>query len=458
MSLTARGPLPCASPGAALDDRLAFLHEGLRNPKPCVTEPVTWNFMWDNRDNSATTGPTGPTDTRMERRIAHLDMDAFYASVELLRYPRLRGLPVVIGGKLARDAGDDRQDFPRLRQYAGRGVVTTATYEARAFGIRSGMALMKAAALAPEAVLLPADFDKYRRYSRLFKAAVADIAPQIEDHGIDEIYIDLTDVSGETVALAERIKDNLRRATGLSCSIGVTPNKLLCKIASELQKPDGLTVLSHVDLPTRIWPLPARVINGIGPRASAKLEALGIRTVGELAAADPVTLIETFGSRYGRWLVEAANGRDERPVVTERAPKSMSRETTFERDLHPRHDRETLSRVLLELCQRVSGDLVRRRYLGKTVGIKLRYADFHTLTRDITLEAPTADVATIHAAARACLKRAPLDRRLRLLGVRVSSLVGPEGDKDTMDPGPLPEIGSAVEAAFDHAAVWVDLP
>jgi DNA polymerase IV len=136
----------------------------------------------------------------------------------------------------------------------------------------------------------------------------------------------------------------------------------------------------------------------------------------------------------------------------------MSRETTFERDLHPRHDRETLSRVLLELCQRVSGDLVRRRYLGKTVGIKLRYADFHTLTRDITLEAPTADVATIHAAARACLKRAPLDRRLRLLGVRVSSLVGPEGDKDTMDPGPLPEIGSAVEAAFDHAAVWVDLP
>ena len=367
------------------------------------------------------------------------------------------------GPARAHDGGDDRQDFHRLRQYAGRGVVTTATYEARAFGIRSGMALMKAAALAPEAVLLPADFDEYRRYSRLFEAAVADIAPQIEDRGTDEIYIDLTHVPGETVALAERIKDNVRRATGLSCSIGVTPNKLLSKIASELQKPDGLTVLSHVDLPTRIWPLPARVINGIGPRASAKLEALGIHTVGELAAANPLTLMETFGSRYGRWLVDAANGRDERPVVTERAPKSMSRETTFERDLHPRHDRETLSRVLLELCQRVSGDLVRQCYLGKTVGIKLRYADFHTLTRDITLEAPTADVATIRAAARACLRRVPLDRRLRLLGVRVSSLVGLGGDKDTMDPvsvpdDPLPEIGSAVEATFDHAAVWVDLP
>jgi DNA polymerase-4 len=411
--------------------------------------------MRDSRDNLAT---SEATEARMERRIAHLDMDAFYASVELLRYRQLRGLPVVIGGKLPRHEGEDRQDFLRLRQYMGRGVVTTATYEARAFGIRSGMALMKAAALAPEAVLLPADFDEYRCYSRLFKAAVADIAPQIEDRGIDEIYIDLTHVPGETVELAQRLKDNVRRATGLSCSIGITPNKLLSKIASELQKPDGLTVLSHADLATRIWPLAARIINGIGPRSSAKLEALGIRTLGELAAANPETLIERFGNRYARWLVDAAHGRDERPVVTERAPKSMSRETTFERDLHPRHDRETLSRVLLELCQRVSGDLMRQRYLGKTVGIKVRYADFHTLTRDITLEAPTADAETIRGAARACLRRVPLDRRLRLLGVRVSSLVGPEGDKDTMDPGPLPEIGSAVEAAFDHAAVWVDLP
>jgi DNA polymerase-4 len=392
--------------------------------------------MRDSRDNLAT---SEATEARMERRIAHLDMDAFYASVELLRYRQLRGLPVVIGGKLPRHEGEDRQDFLRLRQYMGRGVVTTATYEARAFGIRSGMALMKAAALAPEAVLLPADFDEYRCYSRLFKAAVADIAPQIEDRGIDEIYIDLTHVPGETVELAQRLKDNVRRATGLSCSIGITPNKLLSKIASELQKPDGLTVLSHADLATRIWPLAARIINGIGPRSSAKLEALGIRTLGELAAANPETLIERFGNRYARWLVDAANGRDERPVVTERAPKSMSRETTFERDLHPRHDRETLSRVLLELCQRVSGDLMRQRYLGKTVGIKVRYADFHTLTRDITLEAPTADAETIRGAARACLRRVPLDRRLRLLGVRVSSLVGPEGDKDTINRVPVPD-------------------
>jgi DNA polymerase-4 len=394
---------------------------------------LRFSFVTRNTDNSAATGAHRCPDGKAHRPSGY---GAFYASVELLRYPQLRGLPVVIGGKFSRDSvrGEDRQDFHRLRQYTGRGVVTTATYEARAFGIRSGMALMKAAALAPEAILLPADFDEYRRYSRLFKAAVADIAPQIEDRGIDEIYIDLTHVPGETIELAQRIKDSVRRTTGLSCSIGVTPNKLLSKIASELQKPDGLTVLSHADLLTRIWPLPARTINGIGPRASARLEAVGIRTVGELAAADPVMLIETFGNRYGHWLWDAAHGRDERSVVTERAPKSMSRETTFERDLHPRHDRETLSQILLELCQRVSGDLVRQRYLGKAVGIKVRYADFHTLTRDIMLEAPAADAETIRSAARACLRRVPLDRRLRLLGVRVASLVPLRGDNDTTDP------------------------
>ena len=232
----------------------------------------------------------------MERRIAHLDMDAFYASVELLRYPQLKGLAVVIGGSRRRKSPprEGEQDFARLRDYVGRGVATTATYEARALGVHSGMGLMKAAVLAPEAILLPADFDAYRLYSRRFKAAVAEIAPHIEDRGIDEIYIDLTEVPGETRFLAQRIKDNVRSATGLSCSIGITHNKLLAKIASELQKPDGLTVLTHADLATRIWPLPARKINGVGPRASSKLEALGIRTIGELAQARSDELIAAF--------------------------------------------------------------------------------------------------------------------------------------------------------------------
>jgi DNA polymerase IV len=369
----------------------------------------------------------------MERRIAHLDMDAFYASVELLRYPQLKGLPVVIGGRrsaVPTGTGEPR-DFPRLRNYAGRGVATTATYEARAYGVHSGMGLMKAAQLAPDAILLPADFEQYGRYSRWFKAAVREIAPCIEDRGIDEIYIDLTEVGGETVELARRIKENVRHATGLSSSIGVAPNKLLAKIASDLDKPDGLTVLSRDDLPSRIWPLPVRRINGIGPRAEGRLDALGIRTIGELAAAQPDTLVEHFGRSYGRWLSEVAHGRDERPVITAREPKSISRETTFERDLHPREDREILSGILLGLCEGVSSDLTRHGYLGKTIGIKLRFEDFRTLTRDLTLERATADAQAIRAAARLCLKRVALDRRLRLLGVRVASLIRPAVEDNT---------------------------
>ncbi len=364
----------------------------------------------------------------MERRIAHLDMDAFYASVELLHHPELKGLPVVIGGRLRPEQvqGKEQRDFPPLGEYVGLGVVTTATYEARVLGVHSGMALMKAAALAPEAILLPADFEEYRRYSGLFKAAVAEIAPRIEDRGIDEIFIDLTDVPGEAIALAQSIKDAVRCATGLSCSIGIAPNKLLAKLASDLEKPDGLTVLSHSDLPTRIWPLPARKINGIGPKASATLEALGIQTIGELAAAVKATLIDTFGQRYANWLLDVAHGRDERPVVTVREPKLLSREITFERDLHPRGDRETLTQILLELAQRLSGDLARKGYLAKTIGIKLRYEDFRTLTRAVTVERAIADAEAIRAAARACLKRVPLDRRLRLLGIRVAGLLRSE--------------------------------
>ncbi len=360
----------------------------------------------------------------MDRRIAHLDMDAFYASVELLRYPQLAGLAVVLGGRRRRAPSlrQDGPDFARLRDYVGRGVATTATNEARALGVHSGMGLMKAASLAPDAILLPADFEEYGRYSRRFKAAVAEIAPHIEDRGIDEIYIDLTDAPGETVALAQRIKDGVRRATGLSCSMGVAPNKLLAKLASELQKPDGLTVLTHAELATHIWPLPARRINGVGPRTSTRLQALGIHTIGELAQARVETLVERFGERYGRWLADAANGRDERPVVTEREPKSISRETTFERDLDPRHDREALSGILLGLCERLGDDLRRKGYAGRSVGVKLRYADFRTVTRETTLEQPTDDAQTIRSAARQCLKRAPLDRKLRLLGVRVGSL------------------------------------
>jgi DNA polymerase-4 len=221
-----------------------------------------------------------------ERRIAHLDMDAFYASVELLRYPELRGQAVVIGGGHAhqpRTLPDGSRRFSRLRGYVGRGVVTTSTYEARALGVFSAMGMMKAAQLAPDAVLLPVDFTAYRHYSRLFKQAVAGIAPRIEDRGIDEIYIDLTGLAADSLALARQLKQAVFTATGLTCSIGISPNKLLSKLASELDKPDGITIIGPGDLERRIWPLAVSKVNGIGPKASARLQALDIHTIEQLA-------------------------------------------------------------------------------------------------------------------------------------------------------------------------------
>ena len=372
------------------------------------------------------------------RRIAHLDMDAFYASVELLRYPELRGQAVVIGGRSVHQPvmrEDGMRDFAKLRDYVGRGVITTSTYEARALGVFSAMGMMKAAQLAPDAILLPVDFDSYRHYSRLFKKAVAGIAPLIEDRGIDEIYIDLSEHMEETRALATRIKEAVREATNLSCSIGIAPNKLLAKICSDLEKPNGLTILTMDDVPTRIWPLPARKINGIGPKAAEKLTALGIVTVGDLARADAGLLQEHFGRSYSAWLGNVAQGIDDRPVSTSSEPKSISRETTFERDLHARHDREKLSGIFTALCERVADDLHRKGYLGRTIGIKLRYADFSTVTRDVTLPEPTSAAATIRQAAGECLRRVPLEQRLRLLGVRVGALSRPGAE--AQDPGEI---------------------
>ncbi len=363
-------------------------------------------------------------------------MDAFYASVELLRYPELRGKPVVVGGRRAHapePLADGSRRFASLRDYAGRGVITTATYEARGLGVHSGMGLMKAAALAPDAVLLPADFDQYRHYSRQFKAAVREIAPQIEDRGIDEIYIDLSDVAGahdvtETDPyagirdIALRIKSRVHKTTGLTCSIGVSPNKLLSKLCSELDKPNGLTIITLADIPGRIWPLPANRINGIGPKASEKLAALGINTVGELAAADEIWLKQQFGPNNGAWLHRVAHGRDERDVVTFSRPKSISRETTFERDLHPRHDRAELGRLFTRLCEQLANDLQRKGYAAKTIGVKLRFDDFRIVTRVLTADTWIRDAAAIRHWAGLALKKAPLQQKLRLLGVRAENL------------------------------------
>jgi DNA polymerase-4 len=359
------------------------------------------------------------------RRIAHLDMDAFYASVELISYPELRGKAVAIGGRnehRPRIAADGTRQFSRIGDYVGRGVLTTSTYEARALGIFSGMGTMKAAKLAPDTILLPVNFDAYRHYSRLFKAAVASVVTQIEDRGIDEIYIDLTNEDSNTPVLALRIKQAVFDATGLSCSIGIAPNKLLAKICSDLEKPNGLTIIDMTDVPTRIWPLHVRKINGIGPKAAQKLEALGVNTIAQLAQFDTSVLQDNFGLTYAVWLSEVAQGIDNREVVTESETKSISRETTFEKDLHAVHDREALSAIFTHLCNKLADDLQRKGYVSRTIGIKLRYDDFKSVTRDLTLPEPTANAEKIRQAAGACLKRVPLQKRLRLLGVKASGL------------------------------------
>jgi DNA polymerase IV len=373
------------------------------------------------------------------RRIAHLDMDAFYASVELLRYPQLKGLPVVIGGgrtrldEALRDKYADTplanippEAFPTLASYTGRGVITTATYAARQFGIGSAMGMMKAAKLCPQALLLPVDFEQYRKFSRQFKSLITEIAPLMEDRGVDEVYIDFTDVPGGQReggrTLARLLQKAILDATGLTCSIGVAPNKLLAKMASEFNKPNGISIVYAEDVQSKVWPLNVRKINGIGPKAEAKLSARGIHTIGDLAAQPAHELIEHFGKSYGAWLYEAAWGRDDRPVVTESEPVSMSRETTFDNDLHAVHDKAALSTIFTDLCRSVAADLQRKGYVGKTIGIKLRYGNFKIVTRDITLPSATDDAALIRRTAGLALKRADLRQRFRLLGVRVGKL------------------------------------
>jgi DNA polymerase-4 len=365
-----------------------------------------------------------------ELHICHADMNYFFAQCELMRYPELVGQAVVIGGRKEHapyEKPDGSRVYSHMRNFGAlRGVVTTATYEARAFGIKSGMPMSVAARLAPEAICLPTDFQLYRKYSNAFKAAIATIAAHIEDVGIDEVYIDISGVSGEPRDIAQRIKDAVHAATGLTCSIGLSYCKRIAKIASDLQKPNGLTVVTREDVPRLIWPLHVREVNGIGPKAVEKLKGLHITTIGELACADAEMLQQHFGRTYAAWLLDAANGIDDRPVVTHWEPKQMSREITFDRDLHPRADREALSFAFTELCTRVAQELQHKEYVGKTIGIKIRYSDFITVTRDYTLGRFTDDASVIRRAAGKCLKRVPLDKTIRLLGVRITGLMRKE--------------------------------
>jgi len=339
------------------------------------------------------------------RRILHMDMDAFFAAVEQKRRPELAGKPVVVGG-----GGDPTR----------RGVVSTANYEARKFGVHSAMPLRTAYKLCPKAIFLPVDYEEYSRVSGIVKNVLREFSPVMEDVGIDEAYLDISGLVQKPEEIAADIKRRVREETGLTCSIGIAQNKLLAKIASDMQKPDGLTIIGEGDVEKKIWPLPVRKLYGIGPKTETHLKTMEIYTIGELASIHPDILIQHFGNSYGSYLYEASRGVDESPLVTHWEPKSTSRETTFEHDVT---DWQVLAKTLVELVKEVTDDIRERHYKSKTVTVKLRYGNFETYTRAKTVSAPTDQEELIRKAAFECLKRFDLDKkRVRLLGVRLTGL------------------------------------
>lgn len=331
-------------------------------------------------------------------------MDAFFAAVEERRRPELTSKPVVIGG-----SGDP----------AERGVVSTASYEARKYGIYSGLPLRTACKLCPEAVFLPVDYKEYSRVSETIKDTLRFFSPVMEDVGIDEAFLDISESNQNPEGLAREIKKKIYEVTGLTCSIGVAKNKLLAKIASDMQKPDGLTIIKEEDIEGRIWKLAVRKLQGVGPKTELHLKGLGINTIGDLAALTIDKLIAIFGESYGRYLHEASRGIDDNPLVIHWEPKTMSRETTFQTDTDKWQE---IARNLAALTREVVEDLRQRGYKGKTVTVKIRFNDFRTHTRAMTMDKLSDEVETIRRAAFNCLSRFELKKRVRLIGVRVSTL------------------------------------
>lgn len=331
-------------------------------------------------------------------------MDAFFSSVEQKRHPELVGKPVVVGG-----GGDPTK----------RGVVSTASYEARKFGIHSAMPLRTAYRVCPDAVFLPVDYEEYSRVSEEVKDILREFSQTMEDMGIDEAFIDLSNINLPSEEIAKEIKKRIKEEIGLTCSIGIAPNKLLAKIASDMQKPDGLTVIMEDDIQNRIWSLSVRKLWGVGPKTEAYLKEMGLQTIGELASLSLDKLIEEFGQSYGNYLYEASRGIDESPLVTHWEPKSISRETTFQKDVD---NWQMIAKTLVDLTKEVVTSMKEEGYQGRTVTVKIRFNDFKTYTRAKTLSGHIDSEAEIRKAAFDCLRRIQLTKKVRLIGVRVSNL------------------------------------
>ena len=339
--------------------------------------------------------------------ILHVDLDAFYASVEVQKDPSLAGKPVAVGGT------------------GNRGVVMSASYEARAFGVRSAMPAVRARRLCPNVTFLPPDFQSYRVYSNRFREVLLSFTPLVEPLALDEAFLDVggaTTLFGEPAEIAERIRAEVRTELGFTCSVGVAPNKFLAKLASTEAKPDGLIVVSRAGVHEFLDPLPVAALWGAGEKTTEAIGRLGVRTVGELARLPEAMLGRVLGELHARQLLALSRGEDTRPVVPYEAPKSVSHEETFDRDLD---DEQEILRQLLGLARRVGSRLRKDGYVARTVSIKVRLANFTTLTRSRTLERHTDVAADLYDVASALYLALPgVHRRIRLLGVQATGLEG----------------------------------
>ena len=342
----------------------------------------------------------------MERIILHIDMDAFFASVEQRDHEEYRGKPVIVGG------------------LGPRGVVSTASYEARKFGVHSAQAMAIARRLCPNAIFLHPDHARYSDVSRQIFAILARFSPVIEPLSIDEGFLDLTGMERlmeNPRAYGEEIKRAVREETGLTASVGIAPNKFLAKLASDLEKPDGLVVIRPEDAEKVLAPLPVNRIFGVGKKTEERLAALGFRTIGQLAAADRGKLAHALGNRMAAQLLSLAHGLDDRPVEPRRAAQSIGREETFDEDIRSREDAE---KVLLALSEEVGWRLRREGLSARTVTLKLRFASFDTHTRQQTFPDPVSYDEDIFEAARALFRAFPTPpgQGIRLLGVSAGNL------------------------------------
>ena len=330
-------------------------------------------------------------------------MDSFFVSVELLRRPELRGKPVVVANGTSAKS---------------RGVVMTASYEAREFGVHSALSLALAFRRCPQAVLVKSDMALYRRASKVVMEILHSFSETVEVAGLDEAYLDLSR-SMAPKTRAREIKRLVKERTGLTCSVGLGSNKLLAKIASDLDKPDGLTVLDESEMLPRVGHAPARIIPGVGPKTEARLSGLGIETVEDLATAPVDLLVDALGEGSARGLRARANGRDDRLLEPIREPKSESRETTFDRDVS---DLVWLGERIEELAGAVGASLTRGGRSGRTVVLKAKLASFKTLTRSRTVSAPIHDGVEIARVGRELLALLDPPEPLRLIGIGVSGL------------------------------------